>query len=794
MADFTQIIQEINDDINTNGVGAITGAKLNEVLRDMIAAVNAEKQDPLTIDATPTEDSTNPVQSGGVYEALQDKLDKEELYIRLGFPVFDASLYYSQGDLVVYNGDLYVFTAAHHGQWDANDVEYHDIYKELKDLYVDLAEQIDAKQDTISDLATIRSGAAAGATAYQKPSGGIPKTDLASGVQTSLGKADTAFQKPSGGIPESDLSSDVQQALQKHFKGWYDTLEELKAAHTATDGDSAYVKDASPATTWSIYVYDSTASSNNYWADSGTDADTSHVQTFASNQEVNEVHIVNDLTTGGVNDVLSAEQGVVINEELYDQDIVVLSGDDEEGMVLNANGVVISGANVNYHLVEYDVSLLSGKTLKITANSNWGNCLWAFYNDSTLVQKGDVSANTSAETKLNDYDVIVPNTATILYLSYNLSWDTAVAYYYTEKVSRISALEAEISSIKEIVDLIPTDDMMVNYVSEVIKKYYISNIGDVTSTSSVTYTVSDYIPVNAGEVLYLTASSNYGNALWAFYKSDKSVFSVGQTSASSGTVTEVNKTQVTVPIGAAYVVVARNTNSSLELGVFREEKIIKKTYTGKKWVVVGDSLTEENSATTKHYFDYIAEKTGISTVNMGVGGTGYMRGKDTSKAFYQRISSIDQSADVVTIFGSFNDLNYPVLGFNSMEEALGNYDDDTDATISGCINLTIENLQTAIPLVRLGIVAPCPWASTRPFQSDALMYVDRLKKIAEYHSIPFLDLWRGSNLRPWDADFRALAYTKDLGQDNNPVGTHPDETGHAILAPKFEAFLGELLL
>ena len=73
MADFTQIIQEINADINTNGVGAITGAKLNEVLRDMIAAVNAEKQDPLTIDAMPTEDSTNPVQSGGVYYELQNK-------------------------------------------------------------------------------------------------------------------------------------------------------------------------------------------------------------------------------------------------------------------------------------------------------------------------------------------------------------------------------------------------------------------------------------------------------------------------------------------------------------------------------------------------------------------------------------------------------------------------------------------------------------------------------------------------------------------------------------------------
>ena len=80
---------------------------------------------------------------------------------------------------------------------------------------------------------------------YNKPTGGIPKTDLASSVQTSLDKADTALQehqdisaltnhvannsihvttddktawnakynKPSGGIPKSDLASDIQTSL-----------------------------------------------------------------------------------------------------------------------------------------------------------------------------------------------------------------------------------------------------------------------------------------------------------------------------------------------------------------------------------------------------------------------------------------------------------------------------------------------------------------------------------------------------------------------------------------------------
>lgn len=69
------------------------------------------------------------------------------------------------------------------------------------------------KQNTIEDLTSIREGAAAGATAYQVPVGGIPKGTLASSVQTSLGKADTAFQLPQTGIPQSDLAEAVQAKL-----------------------------------------------------------------------------------------------------------------------------------------------------------------------------------------------------------------------------------------------------------------------------------------------------------------------------------------------------------------------------------------------------------------------------------------------------------------------------------------------------------------------------------------------------------------------------------------------------
>lgn len=90
-----------------------------------------------------------------------------------------------------------------------------------------------SKQPVINDLTTIRSGAAAGATAYQKPSGGIPASDMASAVQTSLGKADSAYQKPSGGIPASDMASAVQTSL-----GKADAAAPQSTTYTKTEVDA----------------------------------------------------------------------------------------------------------------------------------------------------------------------------------------------------------------------------------------------------------------------------------------------------------------------------------------------------------------------------------------------------------------------------------------------------------------------------------------------------------------------------------------------------------------------------
>lgn len=165
-------------------------------------------------------------------------------------------------------------------------------------------------------------------------------------------------------IPRGAAGQDGANAVNP-FKGWWADLATLKAAITAQPGDSAYVKDASPATTWSIYVYSASATSDNNWVDSGSKADTSNVQTFASGEEVNEVHIVNDVTTGGEHDVLSAEQGVQLNctvgrlDQLVSNFLVqtiedgffVVDNDLNIGVKVDSDGLQAINLDLEYNII-----------------------------------------------------------------------------------------------------------------------------------------------------------------------------------------------------------------------------------------------------------------------------------------------------------------------------------------------------------------------------------------------------------------------------------------------------------
>ena len=87
----------------------------------------------------------------------------------------------------------YEFTLNNSGftqaQWDAiNSAITSSLVTKLTNLPTndELTTLLAGKQAVIADLSDIRSGAAAGATAYQKPVGGIPDTDLTAALQTQI--------------------------------------------------------------------------------------------------------------------------------------------------------------------------------------------------------------------------------------------------------------------------------------------------------------------------------------------------------------------------------------------------------------------------------------------------------------------------------------------------------------------------------------------------------------------------------------------------------------------------------
>ena len=91
---------------------------------------------------------------------------------------------------------------------------------------------IDAKQDTISDLETIRSGAARGETAYQKPNNGIPASDIAEGVIPTVPTNVSAFTNDAGYLTQ-------HQSLDKYY-----TKQEVNVLTSNFFDNVKYVSDS----------------------------------------------------------------------------------------------------------------------------------------------------------------------------------------------------------------------------------------------------------------------------------------------------------------------------------------------------------------------------------------------------------------------------------------------------------------------------------------------------------------------------------------------------------------------
>ena len=182
-----------------------------------------------------------------------------------------------------------------------------------------------------------------------------------------------------------------------------------------------------------------------------------------------------------------------------------------------------------------------------------------------------------------------------------------------------------------------------------------------------------------------------------------------------------------------------------------------------KWYVMGDSLTapEGRNHTDKFYYEYIQEKTGIQIIVDGIGGTGYGAGVTNSQSFLDRVKNIPDDVDIVTIFGSGNDIRYLEVANVPIYDALSWL----------CLNR---------PGLRVVVVPPSLWKDYNKREDPWKAYCDRLQTCALACDFRYLsDMWECPPFNPNFTGHMEKFFTKDS------EGIHPNELGHEALAPYF---------
>ena len=214
---------------------------------------------------------------------------------------------------------------------------------------------------------------------------------------------------------------------------------------------------------------------------------------------------------------------------------------------------------------------------------------------------------------------------------------------------------------------------------------------------------------------------------------------------------------------------------------------------GKKINFLGDSITEGHGTTGPAAFfsTLIAEKYGALCRNYGIGGTRIARQHTPSANliwdddFCHRAEAMDPDADLIVVFGGTND-------FGHGDAPLGTFSDRSVYTFYGALHTLYTTLITRYPEAPIVILTPLHRITEDNLRGDGnkeadvadlKTYVNIIREVAEYYSLPVLDLYAESGLQP---------KVPVIQEKFVPDGLHPNDAGHRVLAEKIGAFLERL--
>lgn len=213
---------------------------------------------------------------------------------------------------------------------------------------------------------------------------------------------------------------------------------------------------------------------------------------------------------------------------------------------------------------------------------------------------------------------------------------------------------------------------------------------------------------------------------------------------------------------------------------------------GKKIAFLGDSITEGAGVSCKEhiFWNLVAQRTGAQCFGYGIGGTRIAKqtvptDERWDQNFISRVDSMIPDADIVVVFGGTND-------FGHGDAAFGTISDRTDETFYGAMHVLCQKLYERYPEAQLVFMTPTHRCSEddkdwneRGIRRVGVLadYVNAIRQVTEYYSIPVLDLWKVSGIQP---------KVPVLKEKYMPDGLHPNDAGHVLIANKLIGFLNTL--
>lgn len=255
-----------------------------------------------------------------------------------------------------------------------------------------------------------------------------------------------------------------------------------------------------------------------------------------------------------------------------------------------------------------------------------------------------------------------------------------------------------------------------------------------------------------------------------------------------GEICTVDNTSGTVVVEGGDILRVEGGSVTFMLQVFKTVTTSSSgSWAGIKWVAFGDSLTDGSINADSKYHKRIAERTGVTVIDMGKGGTGYWRTNENGTAFYQRMANVPADADIITIFGSVNDWRT-----KNSNVAIGTASDTIeDGTLAGYINECINVAQAKAPYAHIALITPLDYYG---IPDDIMKNIANIiVEVAKRRRIKCMDLYHDSGFRVDDPVFAAV-YTTDYSETADTFG-HPSNLAHEkIIAPAFMELLKRMVL